>query len=129
MSHVSRNRALSPLPARSTGDYLATRLLKAGAHGGAIFTKESQEEIFRRSGGVPRLINLIASRALMAAYLEGRTSIELKQVKIASEEVMKHERKTAGYAYNRKIFILVATSAVILTLISLITSAILLFRK
>lgn len=115
---ISVRAALSPLPEKSTGDYLATRLVKAGAHGGTLFAKDALEEIYKRSGGIPRLINLIASRSLMAAYLEGRATIELKQVTIASEEVMKQEKLTAGGGTKLKLLLAFTIAVVTLLLLT-----------
>ena len=45
------------------------RLNMARAAGSTSFEKMAYEEIYRFSGGVPRLINIIAERTLLAAYL------------------------------------------------------------
>ena len=93
---ISVRASLSPLAERATADYLATRLMKAGALTATFFDKAALDTIFRLSSGIPRLINLIASRALMAAYLEGKPGIQERQVIIAAAEVMKKEKKTQG---------------------------------
>jgi general secretion pathway protein A len=90
---ISVRASLSPLPSRSTSDYMTARLLKAGSPGASCFEKNSHELIHKLSGGVPRLINLIASRSLMAAFLEGRHVVQERQIKIAAEEVLRQERK------------------------------------
>jgi len=90
---ISVRAALSPLAERGTADYLATRLMRAGANASACFDKTALDSIHRLSGGIPRLINLIASRSLMAAYLEGKPGVQERQVLIAAAEVMKRERK------------------------------------
>jgi len=93
---ISVRASLSPLAERATADYLTTRLMKAGALTATFFDKAALDTIFRLSCGIPRLINLIASRALMAAYLEGKPGVQERQVIIAAAEVMKKERKKMG---------------------------------
>jgi general secretion pathway protein A len=95
---ISVRASLSPLPQGGTADYLATRLMRAGASAAACFDKTGLDSIHKLSGGIPRLINLIASRALMAAFLEGKPGVQERQVLIAAEEVLKREKK----AQNKK---------------------------
>jgi len=99
---VSVRATLSPLPSRNTADYLATRLRQAGAHAGVYFDTEALEAIHRFSGGIPRLINLIASRSLMAAFLEKSSTVQGRQVKIAAKEVLRQERcGAAAWIYGK----------------------------
>lgn len=99
---ISVRASLSPFTERATADYLATRLMKAGARAAAFFDKAALDTIYKLSGGIPRLINLIASRALMAAYLEGHPSVQMRQVIIAAEEVLKRERKAPRKTWNNR---------------------------
>ncbi len=100
---ISVRASLSPLAERATADYLATRLMKAGALTATFFDKAALDTIFRLSSGIPRLINLIASRALMAAYLKGKPAIQERQVIIAAEEVMKSEKKSQHAAGKKQL--------------------------
>jgi type II secretory pathway predicted ATPase ExeA len=65
---ISIRATLRPLTATETSDYISFRLIKAGK-GSAIFDDKAKRLIHRISGGVPRLINLAASRAMMIAYI------------------------------------------------------------
>lgn len=60
---------LRPLNANETSDYITHRLIKAGKRNLKI-DKKAVKFIHRLSNGIPRLINMLISRALMAAYLE-----------------------------------------------------------
>src|SRR4029079_9369555 len=62
---------LDPLSAAETSSYVRHRLRVAGATTD-IFTAPGLGEIFRLSGGVPRVINVIADRALLGAYTQDR---------------------------------------------------------
>ena len=117
---ISVRASLSPLPAQNTADYITTRLRQAGANAGGFFDKAALELIHRHSGGIPRLINLIASRSLMAAYLQGFSVVQGSQVKIAAEEVLRQERsdggggrKTLRYVLSAVFIVLVIIAAAI----------------
>ena len=58
---------LEPLSRIETAEYIEHRLRVAGALG-EIFDGAAKREVFRRSQGVPRLINVICDRALLGAY-------------------------------------------------------------
>jgi len=66
---ISLRYHLKPLDRRETRSYLQHRLNMARAAGSTSFDKGAHREIYRFSKGVPRLINIIAERSLLAAYL------------------------------------------------------------
>ena len=66
---ISLRYHLRPLDKRETRSYLQHRLNMARAAGSTSFEKGAHREIYRFSKGVPRLINIIAERSLLAAYL------------------------------------------------------------
>src|SRR3954465_13001866 len=65
---VSIKYELLPLTAEETGAYVMHRLAIAG--GGAVvsFAPAALARIYRYTGGIPRLINLVCDRALLTAY-------------------------------------------------------------
>ncbi len=91
---IAVRSALTHLSGKATTDYLTTRLHRAGAHAGALFNTKASHTIHELSGGIPRLINMIASRSLMVGFLEGKPVVEEKQVQIAAAEVLKRERRS-----------------------------------
>jgi general secretion pathway protein A len=66
---ISLRYQLRPLNKEETDRYLQHRLNMARGAGSTSFEKVAHREIYRFSKGVPRLINMIAERALLAAYL------------------------------------------------------------
>ena len=66
---------LYPLNRKETGRYIAHRLQVAGDQGAIQFLKGAVQEIFSYSGGIPRLINLAADRALLAGYVKGTKTV------------------------------------------------------
>ena len=66
---------LTPLSAGETEEYIAHRMGVAGATGPAIFDKGAVDAIFAYAGGVPRMINIVCDRALVAGYGANRRRI------------------------------------------------------
>ena len=65
--HASTKTRLLPIAHDECEPYLAHRLGVAGGDGHVVFTKTAIDMIFALSKGVPRLINLVAERALQEA--------------------------------------------------------------
>lgn len=63
--------------------YLAHRLGIAGYRGPRLFARDAVKLLHRASRGVPRLINILAHKALMAGFGEGARYITDKYVKAA----------------------------------------------
>ena len=77
---------LEPLEAEDTEAYVRHRLRVAGA-ARELFTPGALTEVHRLSGGVPRLINVLCDRALLAAYAGERTQVDAALVRHAAAEV------------------------------------------
>jgi type II secretory pathway predicted ATPase ExeA len=65
---VSIRYELKPLDREAVGAYVAHRLAIAGGSAAVTFTTKALDRVHRLSGGIPRLINLICDRALLAGY-------------------------------------------------------------
>lgn len=77
---ISIRYHLRPLDRTEARRYLQHRLNMARAAGSTAFEKGAYREIYRFSKGVPRLMNIIAERSLLAAYL--RESRTIKRVHV-----------------------------------------------
>jgi general secretion pathway protein A len=77
---------LDPLSADETVAYVRHRLRVAGATTD-MFTAPALTEVYRLSGGVPRVINVIADRALLGAYTQDRHRVVGSLVREAATEV------------------------------------------
>ena len=78
---------LTPLDAKETAVYLRHRWRVAGGTR-FPFDAAAVQRLHARAGGVPRLINVIAERALLAGYARDATSIDAKLVDAAADEVL-----------------------------------------
>jgi hypothetical protein len=67
--------------------YIQHRLEVAGSADREIFSKETYGEIYRYTGGVPRLINTLCDTAMIAAYSNDRDHVALADIRGASEEL------------------------------------------
>ena len=65
---VSIRYQLEPLDSDAVAAYVAHRLTIAGGSASVAFTAKALAEVHRLTGGIPRLINLICDRALLAGY-------------------------------------------------------------
>ena len=74
---------MGTLTRRETDHYLAYRLSVAGYSGDAVFSRAAVGVIHRASRGVPRLVNILANKALMVAYGEGRRRVGWQQARAA----------------------------------------------
>ncbi len=78
---------LTPLSVEETGAYLRHRY---GIAGGRTlpFDNAGFRRIHRHTGGVPRLINILAERALMAGYVYGKATITDALIDMAAREAL-----------------------------------------
>jgi general secretion pathway protein A len=70
-----------------TRGYIQHRLEVAGAGDREIFTEDTYPEVFRYTGGVPRLINTLCDTAMMAAFASNRDQVTLEDVVNSVEEL------------------------------------------
>lgn len=77
---VSVRCELAPLTREETERYIYHRLNVAGAHGKITFTDKALNQIHEASQGIPRLINLLADRALLAGYVAKTTRLTHREV-------------------------------------------------
>ncbi len=96
---------LLPLTQAETSDYISTRL----THGGNStlpLNQQAKDLIFKLSGGKPRRINLLTTRTLMSAFLEGSREVTVSHVNKGAADVMAceidEEEHSAEIARRRK---------------------------
>ncbi len=76
-----------PLSRQETESYIYQRLTVAGSQGSLTFTKSALDEIYRFSQGIPRLINLLCDRTLIAGFVEDTFQIDKGLVKKAIKDL------------------------------------------
>ena len=68
------------------GHYVAHRLRVAGYRGDGLFSPASLRALHRGSSGIPRLINILAHKALMSAFGEGLPLAQVRHVRLARKD-------------------------------------------
>ena len=77
---------LSPLTREETRDYVRHRMRVAGVPA-EVFTSGALREIYRLSGGIPRIVNVCCDRALLGAYTREQRSVDAALIRRAAGEV------------------------------------------
>jgi general secretion pathway protein A len=78
---------LTPLSRHEVARYIQHRLQVVGANGRPSFTPWAIRRIFRYTGGVPRLVNAVCDKALLAGFVDGTDLLTWKQVRRAIREL------------------------------------------
>jgi general secretion pathway protein A len=78
---------LTPLARAETEAYLRHRIAVAGGTR-FPFTASAVRRLHRYAGGVPRLLNILAERALLAGYVHGREQVDAALVGRAAAEAL-----------------------------------------
>ncbi len=102
---------LEALNQNEVTNYISHRLVVAGAKG-SLFPARVSRYIFKKSKGIPRLINLLCDRALLGTYAQNRLTVDIKTVEQAAKEIF-----GASTASSR------LTTTILLTCLILVGSA------
>jgi general secretion pathway protein A len=82
---------LEPLSKNDTAVYVRHRMRVAGAQSD-VFKPSAIRQLYRKSRGIPRLINVVADRALLAAYTKDHRLVDGRLVDSAASEVFGRRR-------------------------------------
>ena len=77
---------LKALTRNEVADYVAHRLTIAGYSGPAVFATGALRAMHLASRGIPRLVNILAHKALLVVYGEGGRRVERGHVRAAVED-------------------------------------------
>jgi general secretion pathway protein A len=78
---------LNPLRRNEIGPYVHHRLHVSGANGAPYFTTPALWRIYSYSKGIPRVINAICDKCLLAGYVAQRDKIDFGMVGVARREL------------------------------------------
>lgn len=79
---------LGPLGRDDLDYYIAHRLRVAGYGGARLFSSGAIARLYRASGGIPRLVNILAHKALMLCYGQGRQQVAAAHVAGAARDTL-----------------------------------------
>ena len=129
---VSIRCRLTDLDEQETDRYIHHRMNIAGARGQVRFQPKAIAEIYQASSGIPRLINLVSDRSLLAAYTEQSHTITASQVRKAVQalhgeepEIARGPRAPAAMAPKKRSYVRPGIlAALVLVLATVVTSAV-----
>ena len=80
---------LGPMDSAETHAYVEHRLKHVGWKGDPAFDADAFEAIFGASGGIPRRVNLVCNRVMLAGYLAEKHRIGAADVRSVASEIQK----------------------------------------
>lgn len=84
---------LGPLTRDDLDYYIAHRLRVAGFAGARLFERGAITQLFVASGGVPRLVNILAHKALMLSFGQGKQQVCASHVRDAARDTIATRRR------------------------------------
>ena len=84
---IDMNIVLNRLDRAETGKYIAAHMAYAGVKQD-LFTSGAEDEIFKASAGIPRMINRICEKTLMYAYQQQKRLIDEHMVRFVADHEM-----------------------------------------
>lgn len=83
---ITHHFRLDPFSVDEVTDYLEFRMRAAGFRGPTVFSPASARKIARYAAGLTRRINVLADKALLAAFAENLYAVNPAHVKIAARD-------------------------------------------
>ncbi|MDP1926618.1 MAG: AAA family ATPase [Thiobacillus sp.] len=87
LTRISFHAALRPLKRQEVAAYVQHRLHVAGSDL-PVFTPLAMTALSRASGGLPRLVNIIAAKSMMLAYGRGAQRVAYRHVAMAARDTL-----------------------------------------
>ena len=78
--------------------YLRHRLAVAGFTGETLFSSAAVSKLHRITGGTPRLVNIVAHKALMLAFSDGRQQVMARHIRDAAADTLEVRRDWLPWA-------------------------------
>lgn len=83
---VTFSHYLSPVRKKQLTGYLCHRLAIAGYTQGSLFTRRATKLLYRSSKGIPRVVNILGHKAMLAAYGKGDLKVNYKAMRNAIKD-------------------------------------------
>jgi MSHA biogenesis protein MshM len=98
---ITFQHRLTPLQPEEVEQYLAHRLRVAGFRGERLFDRAVARRVHRWSGGIPRLINIVAHKSMLLAFGEGEQVVRPDHVSraVADTPAAQHHRPWRWFGF------------------------------
>ncbi|HEX9182946.1 MAG TPA: AAA family ATPase [Burkholderiales bacterium] len=100
---ITHSFRMRPLSQEEVANYLTFRMRAAGYRGPDVFAPDAIGRITRASAGLTRRINILADKALLAAFSEGKHAVTAREARVAIADsefapTWRPRRPVAAYA-------------------------------
>jgi MSHA biogenesis protein MshM len=102
---------LGPLNRDDLDYYVSHRLSVAGFSGGRLFGRGAIRTLNRSSGGIPRLVNILAHKSLMLAFGEGQREVLSRHVRAAAQDTLAAHGKVGAWQWLGAFSLVIAGTA------------------
>jgi general secretion pathway protein A len=110
---------LAPLNYKETTEYIKYRINIAARKAGIKFDRSAYRQIYRYSGGIPRVINIACDRALLTAFGLSQRKISGSVARSSIKELKSRgTRKKRDWIYGNRAIIIFAAMALVLLAVS-----------
>ncbi|MFB2652578.1 ExeA family protein [Shewanella seohaensis] len=109
---ITFSYSLRPLTWDETDAYIRYRLAVAGYAGQALFGPKLTRKIAEASRGIPRLINILAHKALMLSFGEGATQVRMAHIKGAIQDTEDASRGSQRWPAYMAIALIACAAAI-----------------
>ena len=99
---ITHHFSLAPLAPEDVAGYLDFRMRAAGYRGPSVFSPEAIKLIALISQGLTRRINILADKALLAAFAAGTHQVCTREAKAAIEDARFADHPAVGRAAKRR---------------------------
>lgn len=99
---------LAPLSEDDLEFYLSHRLSVAGFAGSRLFARDAVKLLNAASGGVPRLVNILAHKSLMVTFGEGKQQVRATHVKAAVKDTVAAKQTVRPWMWLSALTVLTA---------------------
>jgi len=90
--------------------YLSHRLSVAGYSGSRLFNRGAERVLYQASNGVPRLVNILAHKALMLAFGQGKQQVNASHIRAAATDTGTAHKRRWHWAWFGAVALLAAST-------------------
>ncbi|MDJ0759824.1 MAG: AAA family ATPase [Woeseiaceae bacterium] len=96
---------IGPLDREEMREYIEHRLAVAGRDDNELFAEDTYDDLYRYTGGIPRLINTLCDSALLCAFADEKPIVDADDVREAVNELGWSEHPTTTGLYRQVAYI------------------------
>ena len=115
---ITFSHQLKPLDKRGVHDYVRHRLIIAGYAGEQLFSPAACDVLYKKSAGIPRLVNILANKAMLLAYGKGLQCVKPTHVRAAAVDTNETGTQQRHFPFGQ-LFRLFASTASLLLVVGL----------